>query len=282
MVFKEIAHAQEAIDDILARVAAPTIGGEITVKPTGLTDEEVFAWVTVHDKNASRFRKLLNGDYSEYDGDESRGDFAAASKIGFYSGDPDQVERIMRNSAMYRDKWDTHASYLRERTIQRAMSGLKETFTPSQEPDPTPEEKAERERQEKERKAQEAWPKCQKLAHDSDIPARVYETQQADGQVGEETNSKLMTLVGATRHTGRPMSVMVEGSSSAGKSDIIKRQIKCLPPHFVRELQSMSERALAYMGKDALRDRFLTVFELGGLGGDGKESLEMTKQLLTE
>lgn len=78
------------------------------------------------------------------------------------------------------------------------------------------------------------------------------------------------------------MSVMIEGPSSGGKSELIKRQIKVLPDHAVYELQSISDKALAYMGRDALRDRFLVVFELGGLGKEGDAGIEMAKQLLTE
>jgi hypothetical protein len=144
----------------------------------------------------------------------------------------------------------------------------------------TPEEKEEQERQERKRKAEEAWPAAEEVAKDLDILSRYYETMKADGLVGEETNAKLLALIAATRHISKPMSVMVDGPSSGGKSELIKRITKLLPPHFIRELQSMSERALAYVGD--MRNQILVVYELGGLGNEGKESLEMMKQLLTE
>ncbi len=98
--------------------------------------------------------------------------------------------------------------------------------------------------------------------------------------IGEADPQHLQIPLAATRHISKPMSVMVDGPSSGGKSELIKRITKLLPPHFIRELQSMSERALAYVGD--MRNQILVVYELGGLGNEGKESLEMMKQLLTE
>jgi hypothetical protein len=48
------------------------------------------------------------------------------------------------------------------------------------------------------------------------------------------------------------------------------------------ELQSVSNMGLAYMGRDALKRKFLALYELGGLGREGSEAIEQLKQLLTE
>jgi primase-polymerase (primpol)-like protein len=48
-----------------------------------------------------------NGDWGEHYGDRSGADFAIAYKLGFYSGDQEQVRRIMTASGLYRNKWET-------------------------------------------------------------------------------------------------------------------------------------------------------------------------------
>ena len=50
----------------------------------------------------------------------------------------------------------------------------------------------------------------------------------------------------------------------------------------VVELQSVSDKALAYMGKDALKHKVLVIYELGGIGRPGSDALEMVKQGMSE
>src|SRR5215217_4889204 len=102
------------------------------------------------------------------------------------------------------------------------------------------------------------------------------------GLVGEERNAKLMLTVSATRHLRDPMSVIVGGDSSGGKSYLLKQVTKTLPEDFYYTLQSVSDKALAYIGEDTLVNRFLQIYELGGMGKEGEQGLEMAKQLLTE
>jgi hypothetical protein len=91
-----------------------------------------------------------------------------------------------------------------------------------------------------------------------------------------------LTLGAVSLLRGEPISAIIKGTSSVGKSEVIKRVTKALPAEMLVERQSMSERALAYIGKDGLKNKILVVYELGGLGSEGKESLEMAKQILSE
>jgi type II secretory pathway component PulJ len=50
----------------------------------------------------------------------------------------------------------------------------------------------------------------------------------------------------------------------------------------VVELQSVSDKALAYMGKDALKHKVLVIYELGGIGRPGSDALEMVEQGMSE
>lgn len=61
--------------------------------------------------------------------DGSRADLALASHLAFWTGkDCERVERLMRASALVREKWDGHASYLREFTILKAVAGKTEVY----------------------------------------------------------------------------------------------------------------------------------------------------------
>src|SRR5829696_5966255 len=151
--------------------------------------------------------------------------------------------------------------------------------TPEWSPPPPPEEAAQREE-----RAEEAWrdDRVRKLARSTDILAEGYELLRRGGLVGEERNAKLMLTVSATRHLRDPMSVIVGGDSSGGKSYLLKQITKTLPEDFYYTLQSVSDKALAYIGEDTLVNRFLQIYELGGMGKEGEQGLEMAKQLLTE
>lgn len=52
----------------------------------------------------------------------SAADAALAQHLAFWTGrDAERIERLMRQSALVRDKWDSHTTYLREFTIQGAV-----------------------------------------------------------------------------------------------------------------------------------------------------------------
>ena len=169
-------------------------------------------------------------------------------------------------------------------TLTREITGMVEALSKAWGWDRllTPEEKDEVEHQERSRRAEDAWPQCELLARNPDILHAVYETIKADGLIGEATNAKLLTLGAVSLLRGEPISAIIKGTSSVGKSEVIKRVTQTLPAEMIVERQSMSERALAYMGKDGLKHKILVVYELGGLGAEGKESLEMAKQILSE
>ncbi len=87
------------------------------------------------------------------------------------------------------------------------------------------------------------------------------------GLVGEEHNARLLYLALVSRFLERPVSVVVKGPSSGGKSFTVETVLKCFPPGAYYALSSMSERALAY-DEEPLAHRFLVIYEAAGMGGD--------------
>ena len=83
--------------------------------------------------NADKFRALYHhGDLSSYAQDESRADLALCAMIAFYTQDPAQVDALYRGSALMRPKWDKKrgAGTYGSKTIELAISNLKDTYTP--------------------------------------------------------------------------------------------------------------------------------------------------------
>ncbi|MDP9474798.1 MAG: AAA family ATPase [Actinomycetota bacterium] len=98
-----------------------------------LSDDEIIS-LCRKAKNAAKFSDLYDaGDTAAHGGDESRADLALAGMFKFYTQDPAQIERLMDGSALgQRAKWRSRPDY-RKRTVERALRGLGETYTPPRE-----------------------------------------------------------------------------------------------------------------------------------------------------
>lgn len=70
--------------------------------------------------NGAKFNSLMSGNITGYPS-ASEADAALASILAFYTTDSGQIERIMRNSRLFREKWDKNVTYL-SRTISNAIS----------------------------------------------------------------------------------------------------------------------------------------------------------------
>jgi hypothetical protein len=108
---------RELCDPFLPEVKPQVIYHSTT---TDLGDDDILAIIS-HSSQSHKFNMLWAGSVSEYGGDASRADLALASILAFYSTDTNQIERLMRQSNLARNKWDEHKSYLRELTIGKAI-----------------------------------------------------------------------------------------------------------------------------------------------------------------
>jgi hypothetical protein len=91
-----------------------------TPRPVDAKDEDIILLAS-HAANGAKFRKLYEqGDLSNHADDASRADMALVGMLAFYAGpDPDRLDRLFRNSALMRDKWERDD--YRTRTIEKAM-----------------------------------------------------------------------------------------------------------------------------------------------------------------
>jgi hypothetical protein len=95
---------------------------------SGLTDEEVLSLIRGA-KNATKFEALWTGDTTAY-ASRSEADQALISLLAFYTQDEGQLDSLYRRSGLCREKWIKRPTYRRS-TIEKAISGLTETYAPS-------------------------------------------------------------------------------------------------------------------------------------------------------
>jgi hypothetical protein len=86
------------------------------------------------------------------------------------------------------------------------------------------------------------------------------------GVVGEERTLKLLYLVLTSRLLDYPVSAILKGPSSAGKSFALRRLLEYFPPSAYHVLSSMSKHALVY-DSEPLAHRMLILNEDKGLSG---------------
>lgn len=112
-----------------------------------------------------------------------------------------------------------------------------------------------------------AWRQCAELAQSPDILDTFARDLTRLGVVGEMRAAKLLYLAVTSRLLNRPVSVVVKGPSSAGKSFIVESVLKFFPSEAFYALTAMSDRALAY-SKEPLEHRHLVIYEAAGMASE--------------
>lgn len=87
------------------------------------------------------------------------------------------------------------------------------------------------------------------------------------GVVGEEKVAKLCYLALTSRVLEQPVSLVVKGPSSGGKSFVIAQVLRFFPDSAYYALTAMSDKALAY-SEENLQHRFLVLYEAESLKSD--------------
>ncbi len=101
---------------------------------TRLSDQEILM-KAASAENGEKFRRLWAGYTSGYEHDDNEGhseaDLALCAMLAFWARpDPERIDRLFRQSGLYRKKWQ-RIDY-RERTIARALNGRTEFYEPGQ------------------------------------------------------------------------------------------------------------------------------------------------------
>ena len=118
-IYEQIGRTKEMQQAPRATVRRPTA-------EVGLSDEEIVEKCRAA-SNSVKFDALWRGDISGH-GSHSEADLALIGILKFYTRDPAQLERLVRQSGLYREKWD-RTDYV-TRTISKALEHVGETWSP--------------------------------------------------------------------------------------------------------------------------------------------------------
>ena len=105
---------------------------------------------------------------------------------------------------------------------------------------------------------------CEPLLTQRDVLDAFEATLLRIGFAGPTRLPKLLFLVAISRLCPKPVSFLVKGPSSVGKSFAVERVLDFLPAEAFYEITAMSDKALIY-SDEPLRHRILALFESGGL-----------------
>jgi DNA primase catalytic core len=176
-----------------------------------------------------------------------------------YHGDTFDMESFPRRAAFI--KQTAHELATKEETIQREVGKLwgalgdlqremlHKTLTPAaDETIMTAEEKA----------------AAMELLRDPRLLKRVLEDFEKCGVVGEETNKKVSYLAAVSRLLEKPLAIVVQSASSAGKSSLMEAVLDFMPEEQRESYSAMTGQALFYMGQKNLKHKILAVSEEEG------------------
>lgn len=107
-----------------------------TTTPSGdiPTDDQELLQIMFESKPGAKIRNLWNGNRDGYSHDDSAADLALCNYLAFFTGrDAERMDRMFRQSGLYRDKWlrgartgETYGAG----TIARAIAATHETYKP--------------------------------------------------------------------------------------------------------------------------------------------------------
>ncbi|MCL0148984.1 DNA primase, partial [Klebsiella pneumoniae] len=86
----------------------------------------------------------------------------------------------------------------------------------------------------------------------------------AIGIVGEETNTLVGYLAAVSRQLDRPLAVIIQSSSAAGKSSLMDAVLSLVPSEAQVRYSAMTGQSLFYMGETNLKHKILAISEEEG------------------
>lgn len=100
-------------------------------------------------------------------------------------------------------------------------------------------------------------PKGEGLALDPDLIGSICRDIRAMGLVGERWTGLLVYLACTSRKQNKPLSIVIRGKSSEGKSEVQARPIELMPPEDVLEATDLTMNALYWMKPGSLKHKII-------------------------
>jgi hypothetical protein len=102
------------------------------------------------------------------------------------------------------------------------------------------------------------------LLEDPKLLHRILDDYEAIGLVGERVNKLMCYLACTSRLLPRPLAVLVQSSSAAGKTTLLEGTLGLMPEEAVEHASALTGQALYYMPREGLKHKILCVAEEQG------------------
>ena len=102
------------------------------------------------------------------------------------------------------------------------------------------------------------------LLRTPELFSRILADFEACGIVGEATNKLTAYLAATSRKLERPLAVVIQSSSAAGKSSLMDAVLAFMPPEETVRYSAMSGQSLFYIGQTNLKHKVLAIAEEEG------------------
>ena len=96
------------------------------------------------------------------------------------------------------------------------------------------------------------------------LMGRLKEAFQLAGIIGEETNTLIAYLAGVSRKLERPLAIIIQSASAAGKSTLMDAVLSFFPEEDRVKYSAMTGQSLYYLGETNLQHKILAVVEEAG------------------
>jgi len=106
---------------------------------------------------------------------------------------------------------------------------------------------------------------ARRLLESPNLVERIGSDFAACGVVGEQTNLLAGYLAATSRKHKDPLAVVIQSSSSAGKSSLMDAVLSFIPPEDKVQYSAVTGQSLFYMGDGQLKHKVLAIAEEGGV-----------------
>ncbi|WOA50897.1 CHC2 zinc finger domain-containing protein [Dickeya solani] len=103
------------------------------------------------------------------------------------------------------------------------------------------------------------------LLQDPNLIGRLTDDLAACGVVGESTNLVAGYLAAVSRKLDKPLAVLIQSSSAAGKSSLMDAVLNLIPPEERLQYSAMTGQSLFYLGETNLQHKILAIAEEEGV-----------------
>ena len=103
-----------------------------------------------------------------------------------------------------------------------------------------------------------------KFLKSPDLLEKITEAYAASGVVGESANLLAAYLACVSRKLPKPLAVIIQSTSAAGKSTLMEAVLSFFPPEEVVKYSAMTGQSLYYMGEADLKHKVLAIAEEEG------------------